>query len=109
MFDIHYIRQKEPKGLGHAISCDRTFVGDEPFPILLGDDIMYNEETTCLKQLINCYDEYETSILGVQTVEHKNVCKYGIVNGIQIEDRVCKVKGLVKKSAVKKHLIILQY
>ena len=100
MVDIHYIRQKEPKGLGHAISCAKTFVGDEPFAILLGDDIVYNEGTPCLKQLIDCYDEYKTSILGVQTVAHENVCKYGIVDGIQIEDKVCKVKGLVEKPPV---------
>lgn len=97
MVDIHYIRQKEPKGLGHAIHCAKTFVGEEPFAILLGDDIVYNNEKPCLKQLIDCYDEYKTSILGVQTVPEENVCKYGIVDGIEIEDRVCKVKGLVEK------------
>ncbi|MGL5417377.1 MAG: UTP--glucose-1-phosphate uridylyltransferase GalU [Clostridium sp.] len=97
MVDIHYIRQKEPKGLGHAINCARTFVGDEPFAILLGDDIVYNDEKPCLKQLIECYDEYKTSVLGVQTVDAENVNKYGIVDGIEIEDRVMKVKGLVEK------------
>jgi UTP--glucose-1-phosphate uridylyltransferase len=100
MVDIYYIRQKEPKGLGHAINCAKAFVGDEPFAILLGDDIVYNEETPCLKQLINCFEEYQTSILGVQTVEPENVSKYGIVDGIQIEDRVCKVKSLVEKPNV---------
>ena len=100
MVDIHFIRQKEPKGLGHAISCAKTFVGNEPFAVLLGDDIVYNEGKPCLKQLINCYDEYNTSVLGVQTVEAKDVNKYGIVNGIHIEDRVYKVKGLVEKPAV---------
>ena len=100
MVDIHYIRQKEPKGLGHAIRCAKTFVGDEPFAILLGDDIVYNEEKPCLKQLIDCYNEYKTSILGVQTVDHENVSKYGIVDGITIEDRVSKVKGLVEKPSV---------
>ncbi|MBS6007245.1 MAG: UTP--glucose-1-phosphate uridylyltransferase GalU [Clostridium baratii] len=100
MVDIHYIRQKEPKGLGHAIHCAKTFVGDEPFAILLGDDIVYNDEKPCLKQLIDCYDEYKTSILGVQTVPEENVCKYGIVDGIEVEDRVCKVKGLVEKPKV---------
>ncbi|WP_027631805.1 UTP--glucose-1-phosphate uridylyltransferase GalU [Clostridium hydrogeniformans] len=97
MADIHYIRQKEPKGLGHAIYCAKTFVGDEPFAVLLGDDIVYNEEKPCLKQLIDCYGEYNTSILGVQTVPEADVSKYGIVNGIHIEDRVYKVKGLVEK------------
>ncbi|MGL5414774.1 MAG: UTP--glucose-1-phosphate uridylyltransferase GalU [Clostridium sp.] len=97
MVDIHYIRQKEPRGLGHAINCAKVFVGDEPFAILLGDDIVYNDEEPCLKQLINCYDEYHTSVLGVQTVPHNKVNKYGIVDGIKVEDRVMKVKGLVEK------------
>ena len=100
MVDIHFIRQKEPKGLGHAISCAKTFVGNEPFAVLLGDDIVYNEGKPCLKQLIDCYDEYKTSVLGVQTVEAKDVNKYGIVNGIHIEDRVYKVKDMVEKPAV---------
>ena len=100
MVDIHFIRQKEPKGLGHAISCAKTFVGNEQFAVLLGDDIVYNEGKPCLKQLIDCYDEYKTSVLGVQTVEAKDVNKYGIVNGIHIEDRVYKVKGLVEKPPV---------
>ena len=100
MVDIHYIRQKEPKGLGHAISCAKTFVGNEPFAILLGDDIVYNPEKPCLKQLIDCYDEYKTSILGVQSVDKESVSKYGIVDGIEIEGRVCKVKGLVEKPSV---------
>lgn len=100
MVDIHYIRQKEPKGLGHAINCAKTFVGDEPFAVLLGDDIVYNDDKPCLKQLMDCYEEYQTSILGVQTVPEKDVSKYGIVNGLHIEDRVYKVKGLVEKPSV---------
>ena len=99
MVDIHYIRQKEPRGLGHAIYCAKSFVGNEPFAILLGDDIVHTDrsEKPCLKQLMDCYDEYNTSILGVQSVDPENVSKYGIVDGIQIEDRLCKVKGLVEK------------
>ncbi|MDI9210772.1 MAG: UTP--glucose-1-phosphate uridylyltransferase GalU [Clostridium butyricum] len=100
MVDIHYIRQKEPKGLGHAISCAKTFVGDEAFAILLGDDIVYNTEKPCLKQLIDCYDEYKTSILGVQNVPRNDVYKYGIVDGIIVEDRVYKVKSLIEKPSV---------
>jgi len=103
MANIHYIRQKEPKGLGHAIYCARTFVGNEPFAVLLGDDIVYTNEyqKPCLKQLIDCYSEYKTSILGVQAVEPEHVSRYGIVNGIKIEDRVSKVKGLVEKPNIK--------
>ncbi|MDR5587952.1 MULTISPECIES: UTP--glucose-1-phosphate uridylyltransferase GalU [Clostridium] len=96
MVDIHYIRQKEPKGLGHAIHCAKTFVGNEPFAVLLGDDVVDSEEP-CLKQLIDCFSEYNTTILGVQTVAEENVSKYGIVDGIHIEDRVYKVKDLVEK------------
>ena len=100
MADIHYIRQKEPRGLGHAIRCAKTFVGNEPFAILLGDDVVYNPEKPCLKQLIDCYDEYKTTILGVQRVPENDVYKYGIVDGITVENRVCKVKGLVEKPSV---------
>ncbi len=100
MADVHYIRQKEAKGLGHAIYCARTFVGNEPFAVLLGDDVVYNDENPCLKQMIECYDKYQTSVLGVQTVKEEDVCKYGIVDGVQVEDRVYKVKNLVEKPAV---------
>ncbi|GAB6168145.1 UTP--glucose-1-phosphate uridylyltransferase GalU [Clostridium carnis] len=98
MVDIHYIRQKEPKGLGHAIYCAKAFVGNEPFAVLLGDDVV-DSETPCLKQLMDCYREYKTSILGVQTVNNEDVSKYGIVDGLHIEDRVYKVKDLVEKPA----------
>jgi UTP--glucose-1-phosphate uridylyltransferase len=99
MVDIHYIRQKEPRGLGHAIYCAKTFVGDEPFAVLLGDDVV-DSETPCLKQLIDCFSEYKTTILGVQTVQKENVSKYGIVDGIHIEDKVYKVKDLVEKPSM---------
>ncbi|SCJ40886.1 UTP--glucose-1-phosphate uridylyltransferase [uncultured Clostridium sp.] len=100
MVNIHFIRQKEPRGLGHAILCAKTFVGNEPFAVLLGDDVVYNAEKPCLKQLIDCYGEYKTSVLGVQTVDPNDVNKYGIVGGIHIEDRVYKVKNLVEKPSV---------
>ena len=99
MVDIHYIRQKEPKGLGHAIHCAKTFVGNEPFAVLLGDDVV-DSEVPCLKQLIDCYNEYKTTIVGVQPVDEDKVDKYGIVDGIHIEDRVYKVKDLVEKPSV---------
>ena len=100
MVNIHFIRQKEPRGLGHAILCAKTFVGNEPFAVLLGDDVVYNDNKSCLKQLIDCYEEYKTSVLGVQTVEPQDVNKYGIVGGLHIEDRVYKVKNLIEKPAV---------
>lgn len=97
--DIHYIRQKEPRGLGHAISCAKAFVGNEPFAVMLGDDVV-DSEIPCLRQLINCFNEYKTSILGVQNVPEADVCKYGIVEGLHIEDRVYKVKNLVEKPPI---------
>jgi len=94
--NIHYIRQKEAKGLGHAIYCARSFIGNEPFAVLLGDDIV-DAEVPCLKQMIDVYDEYKTSILGVQHVAIEDVSKYGIVEGKQVDQRVFKVKTLVEK------------
>ncbi|NLM75717.1 MAG: UTP--glucose-1-phosphate uridylyltransferase GalU [Clostridiaceae bacterium] len=96
LIDIHYIRQKEAKGLGHAIYCARNFIGDEPFAILLGDDIV-DAEKPCLKQMLEIFDEYKTSVLGVQHVSMDDVSKYGIVAGKQIDDRIYKVKDLVEK------------
>lgn len=100
MVDIHYIRQKEAKGLGHAIYCAKTFVGNEPFAVLLGDDVVHNPDKPCLKQMIEAYDEYRTSVLGVQEVAQHDVSKYGIVDGEQVSERVYTVKGLVEKPAV---------
>ena len=99
MVNIYYIRQKEPKGLGHAVLCAKSFIGNEPFAVLLGDDIVHAEKP-CLRQMIEAYNEYKTSILGVQEVACEDVSKYGIVDGKHIEDRVYKVKGLVEKPAV---------
>lgn len=96
MVNIHYIRQKEPKGLGHAIYCAKTFVGNEPFAVMLGDDVV-DSQIPCLKQLIDCYDEFKTTVLGVQDVAMSEVSKYGIVKGLHIEDRIYKVKDLVEK------------
>lgn len=101
MAQIHYIRQKEPKGLGHAINCAKTFVGNEPFAVMLGDDVVDND-VPCLKQMIDIFDEYKTSVLGVQPVPKSEVNKYGIVKGMHIEDGVYKVKDLVEKPDVEK-------
>lgn len=98
---IYYIRQKEPKGLGHAVLCAKEFSGNEPVAIMLGDDVV-DSKVPCLKQLINVFDEYKTTILGVQNVPKENVNKYGIINGMHIEDGVYKVKDLVEKPDVDK-------
>ncbi|MBU3177553.1 UTP--glucose-1-phosphate uridylyltransferase GalU [Clostridium estertheticum] len=99
MVNIHFIRQKEPKGLGHAINCARTFVGNEPFAVMLGDDIV-DAKVPCLKQLMDCFEEKGTTIVGVQEVDKENVDKYGIVDGEKIIDRVYKVNDLVEKPQI---------
>ena len=97
MADIHYVRQKEAKGLGHAIGCAKTFVGKEPFAVLLGDDIIYNKEEPCLRQLLNIYEAYGDSVLGVQTVPHSETSKYGIIAGEKMADRTYRVTDMVEK------------
>lgn len=94
--DIHYIRQKEPKGLGHAIWSARKFVGDEPFAVLLGDDIVQAEKP-CLRQMIEQYERYRSSIIGVKRVPEEEVFRYGIVDGKEIFDRVYSINHLVEK------------
>ena len=101
MVTIHYIRQKEPKGLGHAIHCAKSFVGNEPFAVMLGDDIVENDGgKPCLKQMMEMYDQFKTSILGVQEIPLEHTNKYGIVDGNYIEERIYKVKNLVEKPEV---------
>ena len=96
MVDIHYIRQKEPKGLGHAIWCARKFIGNEPFAVLLGDDIV-KAEKPCLKQMIEQYERYRASIIGVQHVSDDEVSRYGIVDAKEIHERFYSVNNLVEK------------
>jgi len=94
--DIHYIRQKDPKGLGHAVWCARKFIGNEPFAVLLGDDIV-QAETPGLKQLINQYKETQCSVVGVQQVEENETDRYGIVDPIEKKGRRYQVKQFVEK------------
>ena len=99
--NLHYIRQKEPKGLGHAILCAKSFVGNEPFAVLLGDDVVYNDEYPCLKQLMDVYNNTGASVLGCQTVPQEKVSSYGIVaSGATDAARIFKVNDMVEKPAV---------
>ncbi len=91
------IRQKQALGLGHAILCAKSFVGDEPFAVLLGDDVVYNDERPCICQLIDVYNEYGKSVLGVQTVAPENTHKYGIIAGENIGERTYAVSDMVEK------------
>ena len=96
---IHYVRQKEPKGLGHAVLCAKHFVGDEPFAVLLGDDIM-DAEVPVLKQLMDVYEDCEGSVLGVQEVPKDRVSSYGVVKPVAVKERLWRADDLVEKPSV---------
>jgi len=98
MVDIHYIRQKEPRGLGHAVWCARKFIGDEPFAVLLGDDIVQAEKP-CLRQLMDEYDKTLSSVIGVQTVPEDETHRYGIIDPLEQEGRRYQVRNFVEKPA----------
>ncbi len=104
--NIYYIRQKEPKGLGHAIMCAKTFIGDEPFAVLLGDDVVVNKNSKpALKQLIDAYYQTQSSVVGVQTVAKKDVSKYGIIEPDpkhKAKGRLVKLTNMVEKPDVDK-------
>ncbi|MCB8569456.1 UTP--glucose-1-phosphate uridylyltransferase GalU, partial [Faecalibacillus faecis] len=106
MANIYYIRQKEPKGLGHAVLCAKSFIGDEPFAVLLGDDVVVNKEgKPALKQLIEQYEQTSASVVGVQTVAKKDVSKYGIVEPSKshpAKGRLVKLTDMVEKPAPEK-------
>lgn len=99
MANIYTIRQKKKNGLGDAIKYAESFVGNEPFAILLGDDIIYNtsDELPCIKQMADIYETEESPVLGVQEVSWEDVDKYGIVNGVKTSDRITEVESLVEK------------
>ena len=106
MSNIYYVRQKRPLGLGHAISCAEAFVGDEPFVVLLGDDIIYTDkdkgQSPVTKQLVEKYNKLQGgTILGVQEVPHENVSKYGIIKPLkQIDEKTVAVEDFIEKPSV---------
>ncbi|WP_394580882.1 UTP--glucose-1-phosphate uridylyltransferase GalU [Cytobacillus firmus] len=99
LVDIHYVRQKEPLGLGHAVLCAKKFIGNESFAVLLGDDIV-DSEVPALKQMIDQYTKVQSSILGCNEVPRSEVYKYGIVNYSENTGDLFKVQSLVEKPAV---------
>lgn len=95
---VHFIRQKEAKGLGHAVLCAKQFVGSEPFAVMLGDDIV-DADAPCLRQLIDVYQDVGGSVLGVQRVPKHKVSSYGIVQPKPIKQNIWQAVGLVEKPA----------
>ncbi|HEX2768122.1 MAG TPA: UTP--glucose-1-phosphate uridylyltransferase, partial [Geobacteraceae bacterium] len=94
MVKIYYVRQKQALGLGHAILCAREFVGDEPFAVLLGDDII-DAEKPCLAQLLDVYRKYRGTVLALEQVPMENISSYGCVKANQLSDRVFEVLDMV--------------
>ena len=94
---IHYIRQRYMRGLGDAILCAKAFMGDEPFAVLLGDDVVYNPDNPALRQLIDVYENRGGSVLGCQEVAMSQVSSYGIVVGEQLDGRLMCVMVMVEK------------
>lgn len=94
--NIYFIRQKETKGLGHAISCAKSFVGSEPFAVLYGDDVIISKEPVCL-QLMKAYEEYEVPILGVNKVKKEDIYKYSSLKVEPIKDNLFKCTDMVEK------------
>lgn len=109
--NIHYIRQRYMRGLGDAILCAKAFMGDEPFAVLLGDDVVYNPEQPALKQLIDVYEATGGSVLGCQEVPDDKVSAYGIVAGSETDDkRLMRVSDMVEKPALEEapsHMAVL--
>ena len=99
MAHIHYIRQREPLGLGHAVWCARRFIGDEPFAVLLGDDIVRHEKP-CLRQLMDVFERYGMSTIAVQNVPENQVHRYGVVDPFPLDAKLSRVRGLVEKPSI---------
>ena len=101
MANIYYVRQNHPLGLGHAILKAKNFVNDEPFVIALGDDIVYNEDKTATKQLMETYEKYGGSVLGCQEVPLEDVSKYGVVKPSKdLDERTVEIEDFIEKPSV---------
>jgi len=99
MVDIHFIRQKEPRGLGDAILRGRKHVGDEPFAVMLGDTINVSQEPV-IGQLMRVHDRTKRSVIAVEEVPREKICDYGIIDGEWIDDRLMRINDLVEKPSL---------
>ena len=97
---IHFIRQKEQKGLGHAVSLAKKFVGNEPFVVLLGDDIIKSKKHAT-KQMMDVFEEKQATIIGVEEVPKERIEKYGVIDGEKLKENLYLIKSLVEKPKLK--------
>ena len=92
-----YIRQPEALGLGHAVLCGKPVVGDEPFAVILADDLIDNQPRGCLKQMVEIYERENSGVIGVQKVPRENVSSYGVISGDEVSDKLWRISGIVEK------------
>ena len=98
MIEIHAVRQKEQKGLGHAIYTAKDFVGNQPFAVLLGDDLI-DSEVPAIKQMMNVYDRFDKAVIALDRVPMEKAHRYGVVDPEPIEPRISRIKAMVEKPA----------
>jgi UTP--glucose-1-phosphate uridylyltransferase len=94
---VSYVRQKEPLGLGHAILCGRALVGDEPFGVFLGDDIIGGTDVPCMRQLLDVFERYQGPVLAITRVDRDQIHQYGVIAGRNIGGNVWGIDDLVEK------------
>lgn len=95
-----FIRQSEALGLGHAVLCAEPAIGNEPFAVLLPDDLIYNKDgKSCIQQMVDVYEQKQGSVIGTQTVPMSEAYKYGMVAGPKLDDRITRVDDMVEKPA----------
>jgi len=92
-----YVRQPEALGLGHAVLCAKPVVGNDPFAVILADDLIAGSVKSCLAQMVDLFGEYQCSVLGVEEVDKEDTASYGIVSPVRIQERLSEVKGIVEK------------
>jgi len=98
---VSYVRQKEPLGLGHAILCARTLVGDEPFGVFLGDDIIGGASVPCMRQLLDVFERYDAPVLAIERVDLARIHQYGVIAGRNVGGNVWEIDDLVEKPRAK--------
>ena len=98
-FDVHYIRQKDPRGLGDAILKAEKHIGDDPFAVLLGDDIV-KSTTPCIKQLIDIFKKQKSSVIAVEEVPREKISSYGIIQGRELEERLYLIEDIIEKPRI---------
>jgi UTP--glucose-1-phosphate uridylyltransferase len=100
MADIFYIRQKEQLGLGHAILCAKKHIGDEPFAVMLGDDIVINDKP-CIGQIVDAFEETNSTVVGVEQVPKSRISRYGVIKGRRVGNELYKIEDVIEKPSPK--------